>query len=81
MAAIGRNLDAYADQHGINTLAGVVSRWAPSSENQTEQLIQNAAERTGYAPNEPIDLHDPAVKQKVIGAIIQQEGLAPSTRQ
>ena len=73
VAAIGRNLDAYADQHGINTLAGVISRWAPPSENQTGQLIQNAAERTGFAPNEPIDLHDPVVKQQVIGAIIQQE--------
>ena len=71
--AISDNLLAYQDQHGINTISGIIGRWAPPNENPTPGLIQHAAAATGFAPNQPIDLHDPAVRAKVTEAIIRQE--------
>lgn len=67
-----KNLQAYAAK-GINTLAGVISRWAPPSENDTATLIKNAAQRLGIDPNQPIDLNNPAVRQAVGTAIMLQE--------
>ena len=71
--AISDNLLAYQDQHGINTISGIIGRWAPPNENPTPGLIQHASAVTGFAPNQPIDLHDPAVRAKVTEAIIRQE--------
>lgn len=71
--AIRENLLAYEDKHHINTLRGIISRWAPPSENPTPQLIANASRRTGFLPDQPLDLHDPATLRKLIAAIIWQE--------
>lgn len=76
--AIDKNLLTYQDVHGINTIAGVISRWAPPSENDTGRLILQASERTGYAPDQPIDLHDPLVLANVRHAIIDQEQGGPA---
>lgn len=74
VAAIRSNLLAYQDQRGLNTISGIISRWAPPNENKTDQLIQDAARRTGFKPDEKIDLHDPATMEKMVNAIVNQEG-------
>jgi hypothetical protein len=66
------NLKSYGDK-GINTLSGVITRWAPPSENDTPALIKAAAQRLGIGPNQPIDLKNPAVRQAVGTAIMIQE--------
>jgi len=66
------NLKAYADK-GINTLSGVINRWAPPSENDTQAYIKAASQRLGIDPNQPIDLKNPAVRQAVGTAIMLQE--------
>lgn len=73
-AAIGHTLDAYQDQHGINTVAGFVSRWAPPSENDTPRLIRQAEIVTGFSAHQPIDIHNPATREKMISAIVGNEG-------
>ena len=46
-----RNLITYADKHGINTIRGIISRWAPPEDNNdTEGYIKAVCARTGYAP-------------------------------
>ena len=66
------NLKAYGDK-GINTLEGVISRWAPPNENDTLALVKSAAQRLGIDPKQPIDLSNPAVRQAVGTAIMLQE--------
>ena len=82
VAALDRQLGIYGKRDKIDTLAGVISKWAPPSENDTEALIKNAAAFTGFDPDQEIDLNDPATLTKVRNAIIKQEGNAgayPST--
>jgi hypothetical protein len=69
---LDNNLKAYGDK-GINTLAGVISRWAPPSENDTQALIKAAAQRLSIDPNQPLDLKNPAVRQAIGTAIMIQE--------
>lgn len=66
------NLKAYADK-GINTLSGIISRWAPPSENDTPALIAAASKRLGIDPNQKIDLSNAAVRQAIGTAIMLQE--------
>jgi hypothetical protein len=72
LRAVGVTLQSYAKQ-GVNTLEGIIRRWAPPNENNTTALIQNAMERTGLLPNEKLDLTDPDTLAKVMTAIVIQE--------
>jgi len=67
-----KNLQAYG-QKGINTLRGVISRWAPPNENDTEALVKAAAQRLGISPDQKIDLNNPVQRQAIGTAIMLQE--------
>src|SRR5262249_54851790 len=60
---------------GINTVSGVVARWAPASDgNNTNNYAGFVARKLGVDPNAPIDLSNPAVRQKLIPAMSGFEG-------
>ena len=71
--AIGGLLDVYQTKHGLNTLRGMISRWAPPNENPTEDLIARASKVTGLGPDQPFSMNDPAMRNKVIEAFIRNE--------
>ena len=68
-----QNLQTYGSKYGINTLRGVISRWSPPNENDTNGLIKAAAQRLGIDPDQPIDLSNPAQRQAIGMAIMLQE--------
>jgi hypothetical protein len=72
MQIMDKNLQSYG-QKGINTLRGVISRWAPPNENDTNALIKNASQRLGLNPDQPIDLSNPVQRQAIGTAIMLQE--------
>lgn len=72
MRALDQNLQSYAKQ-GINTLSGVIAKWAPPNENNTAAYIKTAATRLGIDPNQKIDLTNPLVRQAVSTAIALHE--------
>ena len=71
--AIGELLQVYQDKHGLNTLRGIISRWAPPIENDTAGLIARAAKFTGFAPDQPLNLHDRATLTAMVRAMIAGE--------
>jgi hypothetical protein len=71
--AVDDNLKAYGTKHKINTLRGVISRWAPPSENDTDSYINFVSQKTGLKPDEEIDLTNPAIRHIISGPIILQE--------
>jgi hypothetical protein len=83
------NLKAYGTKHKINTLRGVISRYAPPSDNNdTEGYIKFVAEKTGLKPDQEIDLTNPAVRHVISGPMILMEkggkaifGAQPSKQQ
>jgi hypothetical protein len=74
---IANQLDRYASGattgSPLTTIRQIVSTWAPPSENPTAQLIARASQVVGVSPDQPLDLSNPAVKGKLVEAMIRGE--------
>ncbi|MEL5408766.1 hypothetical protein [Serratia nevei] len=80
LAALSRQLMLFGDR-GNNTLNRMIRTYAPPNENITQAYIDGVAKQTGFNPAEPLDLHSPAVLEKLIPAIIKHEnGVQPYSR-
>ena len=44
----------YYQKYRLCTIRGIVSRWAPSCENDTRAYVENVSRLTGINPDEPI---------------------------
>lgn len=76
--ALARVLMNYQRRYGINTINGVINRWAPGTENDTAAYINAVSRATGISPDAPIDLENTATLQRIIPAIIKHEnGVQP----
>lgn len=71
--ALAKILLTYQDKHGLNTITGVISRWAPPSENNIEAYVDDVAGRCAVRPDDLIDLHDIPVLTRLVSAIIHHE--------
>jgi hypothetical protein len=78
--AAGINLANQAKLHGINTLGGLIGKYAPASDGNDETSYVAAVSRaTGIAPDQPVDFTDPAIQAKVMPAMFAVErGGTPS---
>lgn len=72
LAALDSNLQSYGKQ-GISTVSGVISKWAPPNENDTQAYIQDVSQRLGIKPDQKIDLSNPLVRQSLSTAIALHE--------
>lgn len=73
MAKVLLNYNALYD---INTIEGIIERWAPPAENKTDVYVFAVSARTGIAPNAPLNL--PTDLALIIPAIIHHEnGVQP----
>ena len=72
ISAADKNLQAYGKK-GVNTLRGVISRWAPPSENDTETYINTVAKKIGLDPDAKIDLNNPVQRHIISGAMFTVE--------
>ena len=82
LAAIGSNLLAYNDKHGLDTVGGIINRWAPPSENDTGDYVRSVASSLGVAPDQPVDVRNPEVMAQLSDAIVRKEnGKNPYSRE
>jgi hypothetical protein len=73
MDAQGSLLERYSQQ-GINTINGIVTKWAPASDgNDPAAYSAFVAKKLGIDPNQPINLSDPIVRKVVSNAMGQFE--------
>ncbi|MGG6028834.1 structural protein [Salmonella enterica] len=70
MIVILRN---YQHKHGLNTITGIISRWAPTNENNTQAYINSVAKSTDTAPDQFVHTDDSRFMTKLIQAIIRHE--------
>lgn len=68
-AAADVNLQAYHRKHGLNTVSGVVGRWAPPNENDTGAYVTRVSRELGVGPNDPLDMADPGVRERMLDAM------------
>ncbi len=80
VAAIGSWLDRAQTNHGLTTIRQLLddSRYgyAPSADpgNRGKNLPEAAAKIVGVDPDQPVDMRDPSMRQKMVQAILKQEG-------
>ena len=75
-------LDTYRRRYGLDTLRGMISRWAPPSENHTDNYIRAVASDTGIDPDEALDTRDARTMIPVAAAISRVEnGVAADFRE
>lgn len=56
--ALARVLGNYQRLYGINTVRGIINRWAPPVENDTASYINHVARVLGVGPDDVINVHD-----------------------
>ena len=56
--AMARVLLTYQESHGLKTLAEIVNRWAPPTENDSAGYAKGMSRLTGFELDEPLDLQD-----------------------
>lgn len=74
LSAAVKNLIAQQQLHGLNSIRGIVNRWAPPSENNTPSYIADVTKKTGFTADQPLNLQDPAIVAPLISAIVKHEG-------
>jgi hypothetical protein len=71
--AIARILITYRDKHGINTVRGIIDRWAPPIENDTPAYAAHVAGLLKVSTDEIIDVTEYRYMRPLVAAIIQHE--------
>lgn len=70
--ALAKILRNYRDRYGLNTVQGIINRWAPPVENNTGAYVRMVANKVGVAPTEQLTW-DAGQMRRLVSAIIQHE--------
>ena len=70
--ALAKILRNYRDRYGLNTVQGIINRWAPPVANNTDAYVRMVANKVGVAPAEPLTW-DAGQMRRLVSAIIQHE--------
>ncbi|MDA8260210.1 MAG: structural protein P5 [Betaproteobacteria bacterium] len=71
--ALAKVLLAYYHKHGLDTVRGIIDRWAPPSENNTGAYVNHVATVLGVGIDAKIDVTDPETLEVLVRAIIEHE--------
>ena len=68
-----KNFIVYHDKYGIDTVRGIVNRWAPPSENDTENYIHFVCHILTLQPDDHMDMRSPDTLFWLITAMGEME--------
>lgn len=63
----------YDEMYGINTVRGIIDRFAPPTENNTTSYIEHVCDRLGVHRDEKLDLQNHLIMLKLCKAVIKHE--------
>lgn len=66
-------LQSYSNKYGINTIEGIISRFAAADPATLRAYVDNVSHASGYASDEQLDVTNPDVLRKIIPPMIRQE--------
>lgn len=76
--AMARVLRTFGKKYNLRTIEQIISRWSPSSENETDAYIAHISQRLGISPNTPLDLNDDEILKNLLQVMIRHEnGINP----
>ena len=72
--ALGKLLRTYQRKHGLKTVKAIISRWAPSLENDTTAYVRSVESKIpGVKSGADVDVSNPLVMRAFVVAIIEHE--------
>lgn len=71
--AMAKIFQKYQDAYKLNTVQGMITRWAPPNENDTTSYVVSVANSVGCKPNVTIDVRAPGIMFSLLKAVIQHE--------
>ncbi len=74
-------LYTYEKRYGLRTARGLISRWAPPTENHTEAYIQAVCRSAGITPDQPLSTRNPRVMIPLVEAMSRVENGSPAIRE
>ncbi len=75
IAAADTLLTSYDTKHGLNTVSGIVNRWAPQTDgNNTKAYAADVSAKLGIGPDDPIPA---GMRPNLIAAMAQHENGVP----
>ena len=75
-----KTLRNYQRLHGLNTVSGIINRFAPSTENNTTSYIDHVAKKLNVSPFDSINLDNHETLKQLVNAVIKHEnGINPYT--
>jgi len=77
LRALARTLRTYRNNYGIQTIKGIINRYAPPSENITSSYAQHAAKAVGVPMDAPLEAHEYPKLMHVI--VLHENGVQPYT--
>jgi len=75
--AIYMVLNTYRVKYGLTTVAGIIGRWAPASENPTGSYVSFVAKKAGVNPNDQLVFSKEQLKGIVAGITKFENGIDP----
>lgn len=73
LRALCKNLVIYHTRYALSTVRGIVTRWAPPSENNTNAYVTAVANAIGRAPDATLLMTNPATIAALCAAIVNHE--------
>ena len=73
-------LDTYRRRYGLDTVRGMIGRYAPPSENDTRRYVRTVCEMAGIGPDESIDTRERAVMVPLVAAMSYVENGVAAVR-
>ena len=71
--AMAKDLHNMQAMHDCETVTQIIERWAPSSENDTDEYIAAVAGHMAVGADDPLDLSVPGTLNALVVAVIHQE--------
>lgn len=79
--AMARLLINYQDKYNLRTITEIISKWAPTSENDTNAYIYFVCSKSGFSKDQVLDMHSYEHIEPVIRSMISMEqGMQPYTK-
>lgn len=73
--AIANQLRIYQNRDHLDTIEGIVKKYAPVSENDTAGYIKYVSDRTGYKADQHLNLNDSQTMAALVSAITKRENV------
>jgi hypothetical protein len=71
--AMAKILRTYQNKHGLKTIRDIIHRWAPKTENKTEDYIKFVSRETGIPPDQALNLNKDGPLALIINTMIKFE--------